>query len=409
MQATINPCQVPDAQRTKSFWHGRGFSLIELLVVISVIGILMALALPVLGRAMAKSRQIQCLNQLRETGVAFHSFAQEHSDLLPMQLWTNGCFTSNHTHEVIATNALVYSSCAFLAMSNELATPRLLACFADQRQPAMDFRSLKDENVSYAVGIQAALRRPTSILALDGNLTNQTGAVKIDWASGGSYGFGWTSRGHRGKGNVLYADAHVELRKNLGLAVLPVVEPALETPSGSEQTSVSSPNSIRANAAREFASRPGSLGVTPSSTDIKSGNASTRSLPSPDTPLNTNNSTNYYPAISADLPMPQTNLAPPNPQLNPLPSTTAIPTPRPSLSDQRPTGSQPDNQANPAGASAGGGGTAGGNDSDSDSYRGVVFGAKILYLLLLLWAIGVMLIYLLKYWWARKGRRVDSP
>lgn len=129
MQAAVKTCQAPDAQRTKGSCNGWAFSLIELLVVISVIGILMSLAFPVLGRAMAKSRQIQCLNPLRQMGVAFQSFAQEHYDLLPMQLWTNGCFTSNHMHEVIATNALVYSSCAFLAMSNELSTPRVLACF----------------------------------------------------------------------------------------------------------------------------------------------------------------------------------------------------------------------------------------------------------------------------------------
>lgn len=158
---------------------------------------------------------------------------------------------------------------------------RVLACFADRRPPAKDFPSLKDENVSYALGVQAALRRPTSILALDGNLTNLNGAVKIDLATGGTYDFGRTRRGHGGKGNVLYADAHVELRKNLALTVLPVVEPALEISPESRQTGLSAPHATRANAAREIASLPGPLGVVPSPTDFMSGNGSTRSQPSP--------------------------------------------------------------------------------------------------------------------------------
>jgi prepilin-type N-terminal cleavage/methylation domain-containing protein len=60
-----------------------GFTLVELLVVISVIGILIAILLPVTSMVRSKADGIQCLSQLRQIGVAINAYTNDRNGTLP--------------------------------------------------------------------------------------------------------------------------------------------------------------------------------------------------------------------------------------------------------------------------------------------------------------------------------------
>jgi prepilin-type N-terminal cleavage/methylation domain-containing protein/prepilin-type processing-associated H-X9-DG protein len=56
--------------------NGRGFTLIELLVVIAIIAVLIALLLPAVQAAREAARRAQCINNMKQIGLAMHNYLQ---------------------------------------------------------------------------------------------------------------------------------------------------------------------------------------------------------------------------------------------------------------------------------------------------------------------------------------------
>lgn len=62
----------------------RGFTLIELLVVIAIISILAAILFPVFATAREKARQISCVSNLKQLGLAFQQYYNDNDETGPL-------------------------------------------------------------------------------------------------------------------------------------------------------------------------------------------------------------------------------------------------------------------------------------------------------------------------------------
>lgn len=80
----------------------RAFTLVELLVVISIIGILVGLTMPAVQQAREAARRVTCQNNLKECAIALHHFHDAHGQFPP------GCLRQGAVDHSWATFILPY-------------------------------------------------------------------------------------------------------------------------------------------------------------------------------------------------------------------------------------------------------------------------------------------------------------
>src|SRR3989339_86173 len=201
----------------------RGFTVIELLIIVIIIAVMVSVVIPALFAAKQKAQQIICTNNLRQLFLAFEQYTNDNNGLLPRP---NNSGTSKDGTKIC--NAEVW----FKAVDNYLTTLQLPSKRDEisqeerllfiKQDPIFKTVSLSKQDITRTIKMNQNLlpasecqrsietiENPTrTVLLFDGRINNTSVADNYE----GSYGS--VAQRHSKAANILFIDGHVERIQN---------------------------------------------------------------------------------------------------------------------------------------------------------------------------------------------------
>lgn len=169
----------------RSKYSSPGFTLVELLVVVAIIGILAGILVPVLGRARESAKRKACTSNLKQLGLALNMYASENSENFP----------TSATQGAKSALSLLYST--YLGSKNVFSCPSNATTTTTLSAQATYTDGTDGDNVwNVSYGYD------------DAKSASDLGQVALmaDYPAGSA-----TTTNHQGDGvNILFVDGHVE-------------------------------------------------------------------------------------------------------------------------------------------------------------------------------------------------------
>ena len=174
----------------------RAFTLVELLVVITIIGILVSLLLPAVQSAREAARRAQCSNNIRQLGLALHEYHTAFGKFPPSSVWRNNGVFDVSQIDSVADNPNLYENWVILILPQLDATNLRQAFNLSLPTTDPSNQTARGTNLAVMLCPSDTYNRQPFIGSVSG-LTNQMGDnwARGDYAANASSGYMSVSRG----------------------------------------------------------------------------------------------------------------------------------------------------------------------------------------------------------------------